>query len=196
MSFLDLLPGRVLPVAWRNWAKRLLRRSLLRQLPRHSAGAEVGTWRGEFAAEILDIVDPRELHLIDPWAASPGLEVTPHRVSQDAMDAIYGSVVRQFEGHSGVFIHRKTSEDAAHVISDRALDWVYIDGNHSYEFVRQDLELWLPKLRPGGLLTGDDYTWGREDGYPVKRAVDELVASGRAEWVWRRRGKWILREGG
>ena len=57
-----------------------------------------------------------------------------------------------------------------------ALDRVYIDGNHAYEFVLEDLRSWYPKVRPGGLVVGDDYdrpdAWW-DDG--VTRAVMEFV---------------------
>ena len=39
-------------------------------------------------------------------------------------------------------------------------DWIYVDGNHLYEFVRADLELSLRKARRGGFITGDDYQDG------------------------------------
>jgi hypothetical protein len=66
---------------------------------------------------------------------------------------------------------------AAHLIG------VYIDGNHLYEYVRNDLEIFATKVKSGGLITGDDYGvlgWWR-DG--VTRAVDEFVAQGTCEPV-------------
>jgi len=59
--------------------------------------------------------------------------------------------------------------------------------------VKKDLELYLPKLRPGGLMAGDDYTWRPDLGRPVKRAVDEMIASRRVEKIWIRRSQFILR---
>ena len=71
---------------------------------------------------------------------------------------------------------RSTSVEAAAATADESVDWVYIDGNHAYEFVLEDLRSWYPKVRPGGLVAGDDYDrpgawWG--DG--VTRAVNEFV---------------------
>ena len=57
-----------------------------------------------------------------------------------------------------------------------ALDWVYIDGNHTYEFVLEDLRSWYPKVRPGGLVVGDDYD--RPDAWwndGVTKAVTEFT---------------------
>jgi hypothetical protein len=49
------------------------------------------------------------------------------------------------------------SVEAATKIDDESLDFIFIDADHSYESVMQDLTIWYPKLKPGGLLTGHDY---------------------------------------
>jgi hypothetical protein len=52
---------------------------------------------------------------------------------------------------------------------------VYIDGDHSYEAVRDDLRAWYPKLKHGGVLCGDDYYWrDAKNELSIKRAVDEF----------------------
>jgi predicted O-methyltransferase YrrM len=56
---------------------------------------------------------------------------------------------------------------------------VWLDGDHSYEGVKADLEHLSRSLRPGGLIAGDDYTAGGWWGDGVIRAVDEFAASGR-----------------
>ena len=66
---------------------------------------------------------------------------------------------------------RATSEEAAPRFPDGGLDLVFLDGDHSLEGVRKDLELWAPKLRPGGILAGRDYMAG--DG--VRPAVHEFM---------------------
>lgn len=67
------------------------------------------------------------------------------------------------------FIHAK-SIDAVQDFEDNQLDLVFIDGSHRYDDVKQDIEIWLPKVRPGGFLTGHDI-----DQDDVKRAVDETL---------------------
>jgi hypothetical protein len=52
-----------------------------------------------------------------------------------------------------------------HLFKDNSLDYIYIDGNHDYDHAKQDLKLWWPKLRPGGLMAGHDYlqlNWERQ----------------------------------
>jgi SAM-dependent methyltransferase len=150
------------------------RKRLLKLLPKGSTGAEVGVWRGDFSAELLEKVKPGRLHLIDPWAFRGdyagawygGAEAT----SQEDMDAIHGDVVERFAGRP-VVVHRRPSDE----VELDGLDWAYIDGDHTYPAVAADLANYGRMLRPGGILCGDDYGnpgWW-EDG--VTRAVDEFV---------------------
>lgn len=51
-------------------------------------------------------------------------------------------------------------------------DFVFIDAAHDYDSVKSDIEAWLPKVKPGGILAGHDYC----DSWPgVMKAVDELI---------------------
>jgi hypothetical protein len=165
------------------------RRRLLERLPKGSVCAEIGVWKGDFSERILEVVEPTRLHLIDPWQAIPGEGYEGARYGgkladgQAEMDALHDAVVERFarERRAGVVeIHRLPSLEAAERFADGELDFVYIDGNHRYEFVKADLEAYTPKVRAGGFIAGDDYGvagWW-EDG--VTRAVDEFVGSGAA----------------
>ncbi|MGZ4689502.1 MAG: class I SAM-dependent methyltransferase [Acidimicrobiia bacterium] len=176
------------------------REFLMRSLPRDSVGAEIGVWRGEFSADILRRVRPRRLHLIDPWAFMPERARSVYGGSvakeQADMDAIHEAVAQRFaaEIRSGtVVMHRATSADAALTFDDEYFDWVYIDGDHSYEAVLADLRAFTPKVKRGGLVTGDDY--GRKGwwGPGVAKAVDEHVADGACSLEWIRGKQFALR---
>jgi hypothetical protein len=214
------VPTRLAPLfpppfvaARRPRARRVLRRfrkafvgderaELLNLLPEGSVGAEIGVWRGDFSARLLSVVRPARLHLVDPWkfetsssyeGARYGGAVTKN---QAEMDGIYETVLHRFaeEVRTGVvLVHRGPSAQIGTEFNDAYFDWVYIDGNHLYEYVKKDLELFATKLKPGGLLTGDDYGvrgWW-EDG--VTKAVDEFVAGSICEPVSLRR-QFVLRK--
>jgi hypothetical protein len=162
------------------------RARLLRRLPKRSVGVEIGVWAGDLSAAILRAVRPTRLHLLDPWAFAPDERYEQawyggaRAGSQVEMDQVYERVLQRFEteiADGAVVIHRSTSAEAAAEFEDASLDWVYVDGNHLYEYVRTDLELFAPKVRPGGLLAGDDYGaagWW-DDG--VRRAVDRFLVT-------------------
>jgi hypothetical protein len=112
------------------------------------------------------------------------------------MDARYHAVLDHFKTNidSGqVKVHRGYSSEVLTTFPDHYFDWMYIDGNHLYEFVMQDLQLALMKSKPGGYITGDDY--GREGWWEggVERAVDEFCRSQRVELIAIRNNQFILK---
>ena len=176
---------------------------LLRRMPRGAVCAEIGVYAGAFSAQILRDTQPRSLHLIDPWrfhddpVYEGSLYGGPAGRNQQQMDAIHQQVRQRFavEIAAGrVHLHRCDSIAAATCFADAHFDWIYIDGNHLYPFVKADLEAYYPKVKPGGLIAGDDYAregwWA--DG--VTRAVDEFLATRRCRRVLIREHQYILRK--
>jgi len=179
------------------------RRALLRRLPRASVGAEIGVYEGEFSAHILEHLRPKRLHLIDPWRYEPdaryaqawyGGEVG---ASQARMDTVHAAVLSRFtrEIAAGVVVvHRSTSVVAAESFAEAYFDWVYIDGNHLYDYVKADLASYHPKVKAGGYIAGDDY--GAEGWWEggVTRAVDEFRAAGTCDTVLIQDRQFLLRK--
>lgn len=155
------------------------RLELLERMPNGSRCAEVGVWKGDFSKKILRHTSPERLHLIDPWVFQPAF---PFRKfggkkakEQADMDAIFKKVKKRFRNNPEVVIHRESSHEALAGFDDDHLDWVYLDGNHAFDYIMEDLRLGFAKVRPGGFVTGDDYTWGRKCGFPVEMAVRRFV---------------------
>jgi len=149
---------------------------LVKMLPKHSIGAEIGVWTGKFTRQVLDIVKPSQYHLIDPWAFMPKY---PRRwyggsraKSQPDMDKIFKEVKKEFGPLPCTCLHRTTAMVAAKDFPDEYFDWVYIDGDHSYKEVKQDIKNYQPLVKPGGLLCGDDWQLPS-----VRKAVGELLGS-------------------
>lgn len=147
----------------------LLDRSvLLEKLASRAVCAEIGVDEGKFTSAILSATRPKRLHLIDMWA------------THDYNEAKFESVRSKFsaEQASGtVSIHRKSSLDAAVEFQDGYFDWVYIDTTHAYALTAQELRAFAPKLKPGGLIAGHDYTMGNWPialRYGVIEAVHEF----------------------
>ena len=117
---------------------------------------EVGTYRGQFAKHLYE-TEPNELHLIDPWNKFDKEVFSDYtQYDQNKWDSLHENVKAKFN-YDNVFVHRLTSEEGVKMFMDSTIDLVYIDGNHAYDFVKQDLNLWLPKIKKGGMLCGHDY---------------------------------------
>lgn len=157
----------------------MVRGRLLAMMPKGGRAAEIGVWEGGFSRRILDICEPAELHLIDPWMYMPEFANTGfgRPKNADLMDQKYKDVVAAFASDPRVRIHRMTSEAALSALPDASLDWVYIDGNHNEPFINRDIELCLAKVKPDGIIAGDDFHWQTErSAAPVKRAVEAAMA--------------------
>jgi hypothetical protein len=154
---------------------------LLDYLPEQSVGAEIGVWKGGFTKQILEAVNPKELFLIDPYAYQPSYTSAWYgkpELDQGKMDAIFEETKTNLEAISDdVNLHflREDSTKAHQKINEETLDWVYIDGNHTYEFVKKDLLNFYPKVKVGGYITGDDYGLQGWWDNGVKKAVDEFI---------------------
>jgi len=116
--------------------------------------AEVGVSRGFTAREVIAKCKQLErYYMIDP---------DPNEVFE------YENV---FRGYKHALFLRLKSIQAVKCIEDEELDLVFIDADHGYENVTEDIKLWLPKVRKGGILYGHDYN---EYNKGVIRAVNEI----------------------
>ncbi len=169
------------------------RENLVSFLPHGAVGAEVGVAQGDFSEVLLERAQPARLHLIDPWshleaadrdaraqldegARSPGSFGPP--AYNELGDRQYDAACRRFAGHPEVVIDRQFSYKAAREFTDRYFDFVYIDGNHTYEYVLQDLFDFAPKVKDDGLIMGHDFfedAFASEQRYGVIDAVNRFL---------------------
>jgi hypothetical protein len=147
---------------------------ITRYFPKHSTGMEVGVFRGEFASFLLDTLEPKHLYLADPFESAPvrsgdkdGLHIqTVSNLRQYYVE----NIVPKFGSLPNVSLIPDYSFNVLPLIPDGSLDWIYIDGDHSYEGCRKDLELAKQKVKAGGIIAGHDYC----PQFGVMKAVDEF----------------------
>tara|TARA_Y100000034_G_scaffold30942_1_gene37816 strand:- start:1605 stop:2231 length:627 start_codon:yes stop_codon:yes gene_type:complete len=119
------------------------------------SGAEIGTFQGEYAKIILDRW-PGTLYMVDPWRPL-GEEYQDASNQKDHLDA-YSTTMQNINGHEErAHMIRALSHQAVKLFADNSLDFVYIDGSHAYDYVKEDIRLWYPKVKKGGLVAGHDY---------------------------------------
>lgn len=144
---------------------------------------EVGVATGRFSEHILTRWRGAHLLSVDPWRAAPPDEyVDVSNRSQEEHEEAYALAkqrLARFGQRSSVW--RMTSMEAAARIPPGSLDFAYLDGRHDYESVKQDLELWYDKVRPGGIFAGHDYRDGvlPQGVFGVRSAVDEFFGTKR-----------------
>jgi SAM-dependent methyltransferase len=120
---------------------------------------EVGCWKGRSTAflgvEILKSGKKITLHCVDHFLGSD------EEVHQS--DPEVGALLRVFEKNTtplkglDLEVHVMESVDAADQFKDGSVDFVWLDAGHDYESVKRDIEAWLPKVKPGGMIGGDDF---------------------------------------
>lgn len=149
---------------------------LLTLFPKCGVGAELGVERGNFSEQLLEKAMPRELWLIDAWRHLPGeYENDPVDHDDETFERMYQRIAKKYSGHMRVNVLRSLIEDAAAKFPDDYFDWIYLDADHSAEAVKRHLQLWIPKVKEGGIIAGHDYyNTGNFPWIHVKEAVDEL----------------------
>ncbi len=110
---------------------------------------EIGVAKGLNAKSMLETLNIHTLYLVDPY------------ISHEEHQSVMGSkddMLKRVEKwvNQVIFIHGTSDNAVADIPSD--LDFIYIDGNHSYNQVWRDLTHYRAKLNEGGILAGHDFT--------------------------------------
>jgi len=116
-------------------------------------GAEIGVERGVYSKTICQRMLGVKLFLVDPWKAYRGYR---EHVSQEKLDGFYEETKERLRDYD-VELVRKFSVDAAKDFENESLDFAYLDGNHEYSHVVNDLTAWVPKVKIGGIVSGHDF---------------------------------------
>lgn len=142
---------------------------------------EIGVAYGYHGVHLLSEVPGLAYTGVDPYASSYDKDdvfasdvATLFACAPDqAMDRLHAAVSAALADASGgaAQLLRMKSTDAVTLFDNESLDAVFIDGNHLTEAVQSDIAAWFPKLRPGGILLGDDY-----QRHSVKIAWDQAFA--------------------
>lgn len=161
-----------------------LYKKMVSKFPSGSHFVEVGSWKGKsssyMAVEIANSNKNIKFDCIDTWEGSP-----EHGDSFKNNDLLYNIFLTNMKPAEKYFNPiRMRSDEAFKLYPDQSLDFVFIDAEHSYEAVKQDIINWLPKVKKGGILAGHDYY----DWKGVFDAVNELLGENNIETMY---GCWV-----
>jgi hypothetical protein len=151
--------------------------SLLNKLCPNGKGIEIGVKQGKFSKVLLNGWHGCKLYLIDPWEDQDKSVYDENTHDHQSDYELTTNSLKDFSGRYEII--RQYSNVAHSHFAKNSLDFIYIDGNHSYEGVKSDLELYYPKLKYGGIMMGDDYHANDIEKvfdftFGVKKAVDEF----------------------
>jgi hypothetical protein len=137
-------------------------------------GVEVGVAFGGMSLSLLQTLPMLSLLGVDPFV--PYDDNDAMSLPKDKMHELFFFTHRRVTtAYPGRWrLARCKSLEAALTVPDEWLDFVFLDGDHRYEAITQDIRAWLPKVRKGGLICGHDFT----PGWPgVVQAVQEAAAT-------------------
>lgn len=155
----------------------------LKQIGLNGIGAEIGVQTGYFSEILIRDGEFEKFYSIDFWG-----ELTPDTFNSDGSnyirtdgESLYNQTIDRLKsyGDKSVVI-KNASIEASKLFEDEFFDFIYLDADHSFKGITDDILHWYPKVKRGGILAGHDYfdntlVWsgGTYSKFEVKRAVDE-----------------------
>ena len=180
---------------WFTW--RSAQEEAVRWFPAGSRFVEVGTYLGRSLCSLGEVVERSGKNIdvigIDTCRGSGpegAREKDYHAGAVEAGGGTFAGALHKNVLDCGlgekITLIISDSVSAARLFSDGSLDWVHLDARHDYTSVKADIEAWLPKVKSGGWLSGDDYD---EQKWPeVVRAVSDTLPSASSwstqQWRW------------
>lgn len=135
-------------------------RFLVKEIPDGGHFVEVGCWLGKSIAAFHEFSRANgskiELSVVDTFQGAPA---NPEHAA--ILKQFGGNVRKQFQANMDALgiqlqVFPFDSAQAATGFEDGSLDAVFIDADHRYEYVLKDIQTWLPKVKPGGIISGHD----------------------------------------
>lgn len=138
-------------------------RAFAKAIPANGQMVEVGSWKGQsavcMAVELENLGKSGvKFYCVDTWTVEPTEDY-----HQKDVYAQTGNLYQLFLANISPVRHiitpiRENSVVASKLFADQSSEIIFIDACHEYEFVKEDIAAWLPKVKSGGILAGHDYT--------------------------------------
>jgi predicted O-methyltransferase YrrM len=130
---------------------------------------EIGSYRGQSAEQFALSRRFKKIYCVDPW-------VTGYHDIDPASNSDMEAVEKDFDLRTSQYPQiekiKLPSNEAVKLFENESVDLVYIDACHTYEAVKEDLSIWLPKIKKGGFISGHDWAYIYEG---VTRAIIETI---------------------
>ena len=156
---------------------------MVRYFPTSSHFVEVGSWKGRSSAfmsvEINSSQKEIQFDCVDTWTGSETEDAHQNDEYVKGCTLYEKFLVNTKSVDHIITARRGDSVQTAATYKNDSLDFVFIDGDHRYEFVKADIESWISKVKCGGIISGDDYGWCSD----VLKAVREFFGEGKGVYT-------------
>lgn len=149
-------------------------------------GLEIGCARGTTTEFLL-----KELPELELWGVDPYIDYVDWNGNNlTELNDLFDSLLQRMTPYKDRFhIHRKYSDDAVEDFQDGFLDFIFIDGLHTYEQVKKDCENFYPKVKTGGLFSGHDYNNIKDvqnavKEFAIKQGLKTINSTDYDVWYW------------
>lgn len=126
------------------------------------SGVEIGVEQAHYS-ETLCYANPNAtVWGVDPWMAYKDYR---EHITQAKLDSFHQEALKRMAGYYNWRPLRETSMQAVKRFPPNSIDWVYIDGNHEFPYVSDDIYEWSRRVKPGGIISGHDYRLNKPDPF-------------------------------
>lgn len=137
----------------------------------YKVGCEIGLEKGKNAVQMFDNIPGLKLYGVDPYRQHPQCSYVYHAEirhwDERYLNGCKKQALNRMQNRNFELL-QDFSEDAVKKVEFNSLDFVYIDGDHSYDMAMLDVILWGQRVRKGGIISGHDYFY--EKNKPGRRA--------------------------
>jgi len=130
-------------------------------------GVEMGVYRGEYSEALCKANPDLDLTGIDAWKVYKGYK---DYTNPDLEHGVYEEAQERAK-QWGFKLIKAFSLDVVGQFADESLDFVFIDGNHDFRHVVDDVDEWSKKVKKGGIVSGHDFYKNPHQGFGVREAI-------------------------
>ena len=156
------------PVQWKRWEVI----NLFITEFNFKSGVEIGVNEGDNIFKITESNSKLKIYGVDPYKVQKENTLYEKNINEEyndeSLSIIKRKILKESLKYPNLEIIVDRSDNASKQFDKESIDFVFIDGDHSYESVKTDINCWEPKVKEDGLIMGHDYNWGN-----IARAVGE-----------------------
>lgn len=152
------------------------REQLLELMPANSICAELGVGKGNFSSIILEIAKPKLHYCVDLWGPIATNVQGTYYTDQETWDQRYSEIQEKFKSYNVKFV-RDMTYNITNYVDKNIFDWVYVDGDHTYDGCMKDLQAVKSLVKDDGMILGHDYrpAWRKRPDWGVVESVNDFV---------------------